>query len=72
MCRMIFSTVRTELLTLTEKTMKYHYEWAAYTDNMCWGRQLIAHSKSLKWVRHVAGNSNKGAYIIVKQRVYDV
>lgn len=51
--------------------MKYHYEWAAYTDNLCWGRQLIAHDKSKSWVRYMAANANKGAYIIIKQRVYE-
>lgn len=53
------------------KKVKYHYEWAAYTDNLCWGRMLIARDRSQSWVRYCAVNANKGAFIIVKERVYE-
>lgn len=49
----------------------YHYEWAAYTDNMCWGRVLIARDRSRWYVEMRATNANKGCYIIKRERVYD-
>lgn len=51
---------------------KYHYEWAAYTDNLCWGRVLISRNRSYSLVAWMARNANKGSYRIVKERVYDV
>lgn len=50
---------------------KYHYEWAAYTDNLCWGRQLIARGRTRGYVSCMASLANKGAYIVVKERVYE-
>lgn len=50
---------------------KYHYEWAAYTDNLCWGRQLIARDIDRGYVVWRAAMANKGAYVIVRKRVYD-
>lgn len=50
---------------------KYHYEWAAYTDNLCWGRQFIARDRSKSWVAFLGFNAGKGAFVIVRERVYD-
>lgn len=50
---------------------KYHYEWAAYTDNLCWGRQLLGRDRSKSWVTYLAYAAGKGSFIIVKERVYD-
>ena len=50
---------------------KYHYEWAAYTDNLMYGKLPIARGRDLKEVRREAAASGKGAYIIRKERVYD-
>ena len=50
---------------------KYHYEYAAYTDNLCYGRQLIVQDRSKSYVEHVAWNSKKGVYVIERVRVYD-
>lgn len=53
------------------RTKKYHYEYFAYTDNLCYGRMFLGHDKSLDVARWIAINSNKGCYIILKKRVYD-
>lgn len=50
---------------------KYHYEYAAYTDNLYYGRQLICKDRSLSYVRTHAIWANKGVYVIEKVRVYD-
>lgn len=50
---------------------KYHYEWAAYTDNLNWGRTLIARDPCRGYVAWRASLASKGAYVIVKERVYD-
>ena len=47
----------------------YHYEWAAYTNNLCWGRVFICRSKNLSFVKHTAANAGKGCFDIVKVRV---
>lgn len=49
---------------------KYHYEYFAYTDNMCYGRILIGRG-SYTEANFEAQMANKGAYTVVKQRVYD-
>ena len=50
---------------------KYHYEYFAYTDNLNYGRMLIAQCvyKSLCYLR--ARNANKGCFVVEKHRVYD-
>lgn len=50
---------------------KYHYEYAAYTDNLYYGRQLICKDRSLSYVRTQAIWANKGVYVIEKVSVYD-
>lgn len=50
---------------------KYHYEWAAYTDNLKYGRLPISRGRNLAEVRREASASGKGAYVIRKERVYD-
>lgn len=49
----------------------YHYEYAAYTDNLCWGRMLIAQGRDLSSVRMKADLSGKGAYRIERVKVFD-
>ena len=53
------------------KKRKYHYEYAAYTDNLCYGRMLICQDRSLSYVRAQAVWAGKGVYVIEKVRVYD-
>lgn len=50
---------------------RFHYEYFAYTDNLNYGRMLIAQStcKSLCYLR--ARNANKGTFVVEKHRVYD-
>ena len=50
---------------------KYHYEYAAYTDNLCYGRQLIVRDKNKSYVEHAAWNAGKGCYVIERVRVYE-
>ena len=50
---------------------KYHYEWAAYTDNITFGRVFIARGRDYTHVAMQAVNSRKGAYTIRRERVYD-
>ena len=52
-------------------TGSYHYEYVAYTDNLCYGRVKIAQDKSRSWVRYCAETSGKGCYVINRVRVYD-
>ena len=50
---------------------KYHYEFAAYTDNLYWGRQFLGRSKNRETATNIGRISNKGSFIIEKVRVYD-
>ena len=50
---------------------KYHYEYAAYTDNLCYGRQLIVRDRSKSYVERMAWNSGMGVYVVEKKRVYE-
>lgn len=50
---------------------KYHYEWAAYTDNLCYGRQLIVRDRSRDFVFLTARCANKGVFRVFKERVYE-
>lgn len=50
---------------------KYHYEYAAYTDNLCWGRMMIVQGRSEVEVRMKADLSGKGAYRIERIKVFD-
>lgn len=50
---------------------KYHYEYAAYTDNLCYGRVFIAQARSKTYVVFRAQLADKGAYVIEKVRVYE-
>ena len=52
-------------------TGKYHYEWVAYTDNLCYGRILINRGRDRDAVYLAACCANKGTFIVVKQRVYE-
>lgn len=49
----------------------YHYEYAAYTDNLCWGRMKLWQSTSKTECAMQAARANKGCYIIRKIRVYE-
>ena len=48
---------------------EYHYEYAAYTDNLCWGRVKICQDRSRGYVASLAANSGKGCYVIERVRV---
>ena len=50
---------------------KYHYEYFAYTDNLNYGRQLIAQDRSRTYVATMARWAGKGCYNIEKHRVYN-
>ena len=49
---------------------KYHYEWAAYTDNLNYGRQLIKRGRNRDEVFLAACCANKGTFRVFKERVY--
>lgn len=51
---------------------QFHYEYAAYTDNLCWGRMLIAQGRDLRSVRMRAELSGKGCFVIEKVKVYEL
>ena len=50
---------------------KYHYEYFAYTDNMCYGRMKLAQDRSRTMASVAAQWAGKGCYRIEKHRVYD-
>lgn len=50
---------------------KYHYEYFAYTDNLCYGHMLIGQFSSMGIAEFYANLANKGCYVIEKHRVYD-
>lgn len=49
----------------------YHYEYVAYTDNLCWGRLLIkgSQSRDRKTTDRIARTAGRGCYVINKIRV---
>lgn len=53
------------------QTRRYHYEWAAYTDNLNLGHRLIARDRDYNWVAFLAVNKHNGCFSIRKERVYD-
>ena len=50
---------------------KYHYEYAAYTNNLAWGRVKISQSDNSSVLQFDAQNAGMGCFDIVKVRVYD-
>lgn len=56
---------------MNNRKRTYHYEWAAYTENLNLGKRLIARDKNYTWVAFLAVNTHRGCYTIVKERVYD-
>lgn len=50
---------------------KYHYEWAAYTDNLGYGRVFLARGRNRDIVAFEAHNAKKGCFIINRERVYE-
>lgn len=52
-----------------QSLQEYHYEYAAYTDNLCWGRVKICQDRSRGYVASLAANANKGCYVIKRVRV---
>lgn len=50
---------------------RYHYEWAAYTDNLDYGRVLIIKHRNRDYVYLTACCAHKGVFIVRKERVYD-
>jgi hypothetical protein len=52
-----------------QSLQEYHYEYAAYTDNLCWGRVKICQGRDRHHVEQTAWNSNKGCYVIERVRV---
>ena len=50
---------------------KFHMEYAAYTDNLCYGRQLIYQDRNRAVVERAAWNARKGVYVIERVRVYE-
>lgn len=49
---------------------KYHYEYVAYTSNLCYGRMEIARDRNRSYVEMLAWNANKGAFEILREKVY--
>lgn len=54
-----------------ENKRKYHYEYAAYTDNLNYGRMFICQHRNRHSCNWMAANARKGCYVIEKVRVYD-
>lgn len=50
---------------------KYHYEWAAYTDNLCYGRIFLARGHDYDSVAAQAVFARKGCFQMKRERVYD-
>lgn len=50
---------------------KFHWEYAAYTDNLCYGRQLITQGRVKQDVENAAWKARKGCFVIERVRVYD-
>lgn len=50
---------------------KYHYEYAVFTDNLCWGRMYLGKGRTRSEAQFIGRWANKGVFIIKKQRVYD-
>ncbi len=50
---------------------KYHYEYFAYTDNLCYGRLLIGQGRTRTEAAMKAQWSGKGCYAIEMHRVYN-
>ena len=53
------------------KTGTYHYEYAAFTDNLCYGRMLLGSARTRTAANAIGQWANKGVFIIKKYRVYD-
>ena len=51
--------------------MKYHYEYAAYTDNLCYGRMLLGKGRTRSETLAIGQWANKGVFTIEKYRVYE-
>lgn len=49
----------------------YHYEWTAFTDNLCHGRVPIARGRSRADVENAAASARKGCYTVKRTRVYE-
>lgn len=47
----------------------YHYEYFAYTDNMCYGRMLLGRSTNESIAHAIGQMANKGCYRVEKHRV---
>lgn len=47
----------------------YHYEYAVYTDNLCYGRIKLGQAKTKMGAIHIGLTANKGVYTIQKIRV---
>ena len=50
---------------------KYHYEYAAYTDNLCYGRIFLGRGKTHQEAAEIGQRANKGVFVVERVRVYD-
>lgn len=50
---------------------KYHYEWAAYTNNLCYGRVFLTRGRNRDIVAFETHNAGKGCFTVNRERVYD-
>lgn len=50
---------------------KYHYEYAAYTDNLCYGRVFLGRGRTHSEAYQIGLAANKGVFVVEKIRVYD-
>ena len=59
------------MLTVISFSMKgkYHYEFFAYTDNLCYGRMLIGSGRTESEARREARMAGKGVFVIERHRV---
>ena len=49
----------------------YHYEYFAYTDNLCYGRILLGKSYNKGLAYRIGQRAYKGCYVVEKHRVYE-
>lgn len=49
---------------------KYHYEYAVFTDNLCYGRMPIGNARTRTEAEAIGQWAGMGVFIIEKHRVY--
>ena len=53
------------------KPRKYHYEYAVFTDNLCYGRMPIGNARTRTEAEAIGQWAGMGVFVIEKHRVYN-